>query len=63
MEENSKKDLIKSKEELGDELCKYCLNTECGELSCIGTPDGYILCEGEWCDEAYSSYLEKEEEE
>lgn len=51
---------FKNKEELGDDLCKFCLTTNKGKDSCIGTPDGHILCEGEWCNEAYLYYLEEE---
>lgn len=51
----------KTREELNEELCKYCPCTEFGHKE-VNT--GYWnLCEGYACDEAYKSYLENHEEE
>lgn len=50
-----------SLEELGDDerLCNYCEATNCGELKCYSTPNGYTSCEGDWCDDAYQEYLDQ----
>jgi hypothetical protein len=60
----------KTKEDLNEELCKYCRATEYGEdmtaQQVKGTPTGYTCCEGAYCDEAYEKYLDEyldEEEE
>lgn len=45
-------------EELEDELCNHCAATEYGEKSSYVTPNGYVSCEGRFCDEAYEAYLE-----
>lgn len=44
--------------ELDEELCRYCEQTEWGERKCYGTPDGPIMCEGAFCGEAYDLYLD-----
>ena len=51
----------KSKEELGDELCKFCPLESKGVYS---VPGGYVAgCEGSRCEEAYENYLESLENE
>ncbi len=45
--------------ELEDELCAYCSATDYGETKCYSTPNGYYMCEGSWCGEAYDCYLEE----
>lgn len=46
---------IITREELGDNLCKYCELTEYGNKE-INT-NQFNLCEGICCDDAYSNYL------
>jgi hypothetical protein len=41
-----------------DELCRYCYRTDYGSKGFGVTPNGYYSCEGNWCGEAYESYLE-----
>lgn len=53
--------MAKSKEELEDQLCKYCPCTEYGITKINDGP--YNLCEGISCDEAYQNYLDECEEE
>ena len=36
--------------ELDDEICNYCLNTSRGTKAGYGTPNGYVGCEGRWCE-------------
>ena len=53
--------MLKTFEEMCDDesICSYCLPTDYGEhKSCI-TPNGYWSCEGEWCKDAYESYLDE----
>ena len=45
-------------EELGEELCSYCV----AEPGVKGTPNGYVSCEGAYCNEAYERYLEEDDE-
>ncbi len=47
-------------EELEEELCSYCINTEYGEKKSYIYPGGYVSCEGCYCDEAYYEYLNNE---
>ena len=47
-------------EELDERLCEYCVRTDYGEHKASATPNGYWSCEGAWCDEAYSEYLDTE---
>lgn len=47
-------------EELDEQLCNYCSRTEYGEKRSCSTPNGYWSCEGAWCDEAYTEYLDNE---
>lgn len=42
-------------EELGDALCDFCPSEVKGAT---GGPNGPIMCEGCWCEEAYEAYLE-----
>lgn len=51
--------IFKTIEELDDDLCSYCHRTEYGKYAQYGTPNGYVSCEGQFCDEAYESYLEE----
>ena len=52
---------IKTFEEMndGESLCKYCVYTNHGEHpnSCV-TPNGFISCEGEFCENAYTYYVD-----
>ncbi len=43
----------------GESLCEYCPYTEHGEYpnSCI-TPNGLQSCEGAYCEDAYSYYVD-----
>lgn len=41
-------------------LCKYCLCTDYGEVSVNTGP--HNLCEGRYCNDAYKSYLDDNEE-
>lgn len=51
--------MLKTIDEMEEELCNYCYRTDYGEhKSCI-TPSGYSCCEGAYCEEAYESYLEE----
>lgn len=45
-------------EELDEELCRYCAPTDYGEHKFSATPNGYLSCEGSWCDSAYEDYME-----
>lgn len=45
-------------EELDDGVCAYCSETSCGKAKGYGTPNGYVSCEGRWCDSAYREYLD-----
>lgn len=45
-------------EELEEELCGYCSPTNYGEVSSCVTPNGYVSCEGRYCNEAYQKYLD-----
>ncbi len=49
----------KSLEELEDELCSYCYETDYGKQSEVVTPNGYWACEGCFCEKAYTEYLEQ----
>lgn len=48
-----------TKEELEDELCKYCPCTDYGDTKINTGP--HNLCEGIACDQAYKNYLENSE--
>lgn len=48
-----------SPNELDEELCSYCEQTEWGERRCYGTPTGPVMCEGSFCGEAYDLYLDE----
>nr|DAP33695.1 MAG TPA: helix-turn-helix domain-containing protein [Caudoviricetes sp.] len=51
----------KSLEELDDELCRYCAPTKYGERRVHLVPNaGAAFCEGDYCEEAYRTYLEQE---
>jgi hypothetical protein len=49
---------IKTLQELGEELCKYCpLPKEC--QGAYSSPGGLVIgCEGSHCDKAYEIYLD-----
>lgn len=49
-----------SPEDLDEDLCKYCYETDYGEKKCYSTPYGPVMCEGDYCDSAYDAYLEDE---
>lgn len=51
---------VGDKEDLGEELCLYCPATEHGENKVNTNP--YNLCEGRYCDIAYTYYLEEQED-
>lgn len=51
--------MIKTQEELEDELCKYCPCTDYGYVEINTGP--HNLCEGIGCNEAYKNYLENSE--
>lgn len=56
--------MIKTYEELGEELCRHCFCTEYGENLNAPYPSVYSNgCEGMYCKEAYENYLEECEEE
>jgi len=46
----------------GESLCKYCAYTQYGEYSnsCV-TPHGFVSCEGNFCEDAYSYYVDDQE--
>lgn len=50
----------KTIEELGEELCNYCICSDYGEKRINTNPDNW--CEGINCDSAYDDYLDSEEE-
>jgi len=51
---------MKNKEDLGDELCKYCPLEKKGVYS---VPGGFVAgCEGSECDNAYENYLNTKNE-
>lgn len=49
----------KEMDDLDDELCSYCKDTERGTLATYGTPSGPVFCEGSFCDMAYETYIEE----
>ena len=49
------------KENLGEELCRYCPLEE-EEKGIHSTPNGYYSCEGTHCDIACEYYLEEHED-
>ena len=44
-------------EDLGEELCLYCFETDYGDHREFITPTGIVSCEGSWCQDAYQEYL------
>ena len=50
------KEDIKSKEELEEDLCKYCPCTEYGDVE--ANTNQHNLCYGDRCDDAYENYKE-----
>lgn len=48
-----------TEDELNDELCSYCEETEWGTRAVYGTPNGCVMCEGAFCGKAYSFYLDE----
>ena len=51
--------MLKTQEELGEELCKYCSYTEYSTKKVNTGP--WNLCEGSRCKEAYDRYCEDQE--
>lgn len=49
-----------SMEDLVEELCCYCSQTDYSDKKEIHTPSGVWMCEGTWCGEAYQAYLDDE---
>lgn len=52
--------MYKTLEEMQDDktICEYCETTDYGKRKYYNTPNGYYMCEGEWCKYAYESYLD-----
>lgn len=50
----------KSLQELDEDVCAYCIETDYGINKGYCTPRGYVSCEGRWCNEAYQNYLDAE---
>lgn len=55
--------MLQTFEELCDseEICEYCSATDYGEHKSCHTPNGYWMCEGSWCEDAYDEYLDENE--
>jgi hypothetical protein len=55
--------LLKTFKEMCDDesICDYCSATDYGENKSFSTLNGYYMCEGTWCKEAYESYLDNED--
>ena len=51
--------MLESMEDLGDELCEYCHCTDDGPVN----TNQYNLCEGNWCNDAYDSYIDNYQDE
>ena len=49
-----------SLEELDEDLCSHCAQTDYGDKRSFHTPNGVSMCEGRWCDDAYQAYLDEE---
>lgn len=50
---------VLTKNDLGDNLCKYCTLEKKG---CYSVPGGFVAgCEGSRCEDAYENYLNQEE--
>ena len=49
-----------SMEDLDEELCCRCSQTDYGDKKEIHTPSGVWMCEGAWCADAYQAYLDEE---
>lgn len=47
-------------DDLEEELCCHCAETDYGEKKECHTPGGVWMCEGRWCAEAYQAYLDEE---
>lgn len=47
-------------DDLDEELCCHCAETDYGEKKECHTPSGVWMCEGRWCAEAYQAYLDEE---
>jgi len=54
--------MFKTFEEMCEDetICDYCSTTDYGEHKSCVTPSGYWCCEGSWCNNAYSVYLDNE---
>ncbi len=55
--------MLQTFEEMCDseEICEYCSATDYGEHKSCYTPNGYWMCEGAWCKDAYDDYLDENE--
>lgn len=53
--------MLKTFEEMCDDesICDYCYQTDFGKDKSFVTPDGYVCCEGAFCQESYESYLDE----
>lgn len=49
---------LKTDDDLSDDLCLYCPLDD-DEKGIHGVPNGYISCEGRYCQEAYEMYIEE----
>lgn len=49
---------LKTADDLSDDLCLYCPLDD-DEKGTHGVPNGYISCEGRYCQEAYEMYIEE----
>ena len=55
--------MLRTFEEMCDDesICDYCYQTDFGEQKSFVTPNGYVCCEGSFCQESYDSYLDENE--
>lgn len=52
--------MVLTKEELAEDLCRYCPCTEFGFQRINTGP--WNMCEGGYCDDAYANYLEERDD-
>jgi|688.fasta_scaffold707134_2 hypothetical protein len=54
--------MLRTFEEMCDDetICGYCSNTDYGANKEGVTPNGYYSCEGSWCKDAFTDYLDNE---